>query len=47
MDPSPLDYGTIVAIVGLAITIIKLYLEQRKALLDNRLGEMMHILQAM
>jgi len=27
MDLSPLDYGTIVAIVGLVITVVKLYLD--------------------
>ena len=39
MDLSPLDYGTIVAIVGLAITIVKLYLEQRKAKADIELSK--------
>jgi len=39
MDLSPLDYGTIIAIVGLFISIIKLYLDQRKAKKDLELSK--------
>ncbi len=34
-----LDIGSVVAIVGLAITVIKLYLEQRKAKKDIELSK--------
>lgn len=34
-----MDYGTIVAIVGLAITIVKLYLDQRRARADIELSK--------
>ena len=39
MDLSPLDYGTIVAIVGLVITVLKLYFDQRKARADIELSK--------
>jgi len=39
MDLSPVDYGTIAAIVGLVITVLKLYLDQRKAKADIELSK--------
>lgn len=39
MNLSPLDYGTIVAVVGLVITVVKLYLDQRKARADIELSK--------
>jgi len=39
MDLSPVDYGTIVAVVGLVIAVIKLYLDQRRARADIELGK--------
>jgi len=39
MDLSPLDYGTIIAIVGLFVSVIKLYLDQRKAKEDLELSK--------
>ena len=39
MSLSLLDVGSVVAIVGLAITVIKLYLEQRKAKKDIELSK--------
>lgn len=39
MNPSLLDYGTIVAIIGLVITVVKLYLDRRRARSDIELSK--------
>jgi len=39
MNPTVLDYGTIITIAGLIISVIKLYLDQRKAKKDLELSK--------
>lgn len=39
MNPTILDYGTIIALAGLIISVIKLYLDQRKAKKDLELSK--------